>query len=238
MSHTHLFKKAFIDSLPVLMGYSAMGFAAGVLLAVHAGISYPAIWSAVFGTVCVSGALQFMITGWLKELTPLLDVALITLCLNLRYSMYGLSMLERFHGIGFARKSYLIWAMTDETYALEVENKHLDHKSDIFYCICLAALNHFYWIAGVTTGALAGSMLPFPAEGIDFAMTALFLVILTDQCRGKKNHFPALTGGIASVAAWLLLGRKLMLIPAMAAMIVIFIFSRKFSLSAKEAEND
>ena len=67
-------------------------------------------------------------------------------------------------------------------------------------------------------------------------MTALFLVILTDQCREKKNHFPALTGGIASVAAWLLLGRKLMLIPAMAAMIVIFIFSRKFSLSAKEAE--
>ncbi len=221
-------RKAFVDSLPVLMGYSAMGFAAGVLLAAHSGISVPAAWSALFGAVCVSGALQFMITGWLREMTPLLDVALITFCLNLRYSMYGISMLERFAGTGFWRKGYLIWAMTDETYALEVENEQKDRKNDIFYCICLAAMNHCYWIAGVTAGAVAGSALPFPTEGIDFAMTALFLVILTDQCREKKNRFPAVAGGVASIAAWLLLGRGMMLIPAMVSIVLIFICSRKY----------
>lgn len=208
------------------MGYSTMGFAAGVLLAVHAGIDFPAVWSAVFGAVCVSGALQFMITDWMREMTALVDVALITLCLNLRYSMYGVSMLERFRGIGFLCKGYLIWAMTDETYALEVENKSSDTGKDIFYCLSLASLNHIYWIAGVTAGALAGSKLPFPTEGIDFAMTALFLVILTDQCREKKNRLPAITGGASSVAAWLLLGRQMMLIPAIAVMITVFVLCR------------
>ena len=178
-----------------------MGFAAGVLLAVNSGIDFAAAWSALFGAVCVSGALQFMITGWMKDCTPLLEVAVITCCLNLRYSMYGISMLERFRSIGFLRKGYLVWAMTDETYALEVENQNQDTQKDIFYCIALAAMNHIYWIFGVTAGAVAGAALPFPAEGIDFAMTALFLVILTDQCREKKNRLPAIIGGAASGVA-------------------------------------
>ena len=222
-----LLKQAFIDSLPVLMGYSTMGFAAGVLLAADSGLAHPLPWSAAFGAVCISGALQFMITDWLREAAPLAEVALITLCLNFRYSMYGVSMLERFRGIGPLRKAYLIWAMTDETYALETANPKPGRAADIFYCIALAVCNHLYWIFGVSAGALAGSALPFPSRGIDFAMTALFLVILTDQCRERPNRRPAAIGLLSSLAAWLMFGTRAMLIPSMALMTVVFLLCRK-----------
>ncbi len=222
-----LLKQAFIDSLPVLMGYSTMGFAAGVLLAADSGLAHPLPWSAAFGAVCISGALQFMITDWLREAAPLAEVALITLCLNLRYSMYGVSMLDRFRGIGPVRKAYLIWAMTDETYALETANPNPDRAADVFYCLALAGCDHLYWVFGVSAGALAGSALPFSSRGIDFAMTALFLVILTDQCRDAKNRLPAVIGFLSSIAAWLIFGVGAMLIPSMILMTAVFLLRRK-----------
>ena len=100
------------------------------------------------------------------------------------------------------------------------------------YCLCLTALDHFYWVAGVTAGALVGSALPFPADGIDFAMTALFLVILTDQCRDGANRLPALVGGGAAVAVFAVLAaavgaaRADMLIPTMGLMVTALLLLR------------
>ena len=143
-------KRAFIDSLPVLMGYSAMGFAAGVLLSAHSGIDFSGIWAFLTSATSISGALQFMLVGWIADRTPLLDVALLTFCLNVRYAMYGFSLLDKFRGIGFWKKLYLIWSLTDETYALETECKIPDKKKNIRYCLLLAFFDHSYWIIGVT----------------------------------------------------------------------------------------
>ena len=121
-------KRAFIDSLPVLMGYSAMGFAAGVLLSAHSGIDFAGIWAFLTSATSISGALQFMLVDWIAKRTPLLDVALLTFCLNIRYAMYGFSLIDRFRGIGFWKKFYLIWSLTDETYALETECKIPEKK--------------------------------------------------------------------------------------------------------------
>ena len=98
-------KRAFIDSLPVLMGYSAMGFAAGVLLSAHSGIDFAGIWAFLTSATSISGALQFMLVDWIAKRTPLLDVALLTFCLNIRYAMYGFSLIDRFRGIGFWKSS-------------------------------------------------------------------------------------------------------------------------------------
>ena len=95
------------------------------------------------------------------------------------------------------------------------------------YCLTLAALNHFYWILGVVSGALAGAALPFPSKGIDFAMTALFLVILTDQCRERKNRVYAAVGLLTSVACALAFGAGRMLIPSMILMLSVLIVFRK-----------
>ena len=229
-------KRAFVSSLPVMMGYLAMGFAAGVLLAAHSGVKFPALWGALTSATSISGALQFMIVDWIRMQTPLLQVALLTLCLNIRYAMYGLSLIGKFKNITWWKKLYLIWSLTDETYALEVAEKESTHNDSIRYCLTLAALNHLYWIIGVTAGAVAGMALPFSDKGIDFAMTALFIVILTDQCREAQNRIPAATGGIAALAAFLIFGSRNMLIPAIIIMITAFVVARPKLDAKREAK--
>lgn len=227
MNRKPVLKQAFVSSLPVLMGYTAMGFAAGVLLAAKSGIRLPALWAFLTSATSISGALQFMLVDWIRSSRPMLDVALLTVCLNIRYSMYGLSLIERFRGISPAKKLYLIWSLTDETYALEVENRVPPGGDSILYCLALAALDHSYWIFGVTAGALAGAALPFPNKGIDFAMTALFLVILTDQCRERRNRAYAAVGLLAAIPCALIFGKDGMLIPSIALMLSALIVFRR-----------
>jgi 4-azaleucine resistance transporter AzlC len=230
-------RAAFIASLPVLMGYVAMGLAAGILLSSKIGRPDIAFWALITSATTISGALQFAIVDWIDKQLPVTDVILLTLFLNIRYAMYGLSLLERFRGIGWLKKSYLIWSLTDETYALEVECKVPAGGNPVNYCLAVAAFDHLYWITGVTLGALIGRLLPFSNKGIDFAMTALFLVILTDQCREKGNRKPAITGGTAAGIALLIFGAANMLIPAMILMISVFLLFRKqFDPAAKEKQ--
>ncbi len=227
MDKKKIFSRAFSASLPVLMGYSTMGMAAGILLSGTIQRSDIVLWAFLSSLTSISGALQFAIVDWINNSTALLDVALLTLFLNIRYAMYGLSLLEKFRGISFWKKCYLIWSLTDETYALETESRIPDQKSDIRYCMTVAALDHLYWVAGVTFGAFAGKFLPFSTRGIDFAMTALFLVVLTDQCKEKRNIFPAAIGIFSAVTGRILFSTSNMLIPAMFLMTVIFIVFRK-----------
>ena len=240
MNRKPTLKQAFVSSLPVLMGYTTMGFAAGVLLAAESGVRLPALWAFLTSATSISGALQFMLVDWIRTARPMLDVALLTVCLNIRYSMYGLSLIERFRGLPLPKKLYLIWSLTDETYALEVENKVPPGGDSILYCLTLAALNHFYWILGVVAGALAGAALPFPNKGIDFAMTALFLVILTDQCRERKNRVYAVVGLAASILCALIFGAGKMLIPSIVLMLsALVVFRRPLEkLETRKNENE
>ena len=229
-----LWKAAFMSSLPVLMGYTTMGMAAGILLARNGGISHAPMWGFLTSLTSISGALQFILVEWTRNRTAFLTVALLTFCLNIRYAMYGLSLLERFHGIGIWRKLYLIWTLTDETYALEVENKHPDGESSLSYCLLVAALDHLYWVVGVFAGALIGAALPFQTKGIDFAMTALFLVILTDQCRDKANRLPAAIGIVSALVARLFFSSDNMIIPTMCLMLATFLICRRRLEPAEE----
>ncbi|MBQ3097636.1 MAG: branched-chain amino acid ABC transporter permease, partial [Kiritimatiellae bacterium] len=122
----------------------------------------------------------------------------------------------------------------DETYALEVACD-LPPERKRRYCLFLTALDHMYWIIGVTAGALAGAALPVPSKGIDFAMTSLFLVILTEQCRERANRLPAIIGGVSAIAVFavlaLILGmdkaRAEMLIPTMMLMVTVLLAFRR-----------
>ena len=227
-------KSAWLSSLPVLMGYLTMGFAAGVLFAGRIQAAAVGFWAFLTSATSISGALQFLMSDWARKQTPLLDVALLTFCLNLRYAMYGFSLLERFRNIPWHQKFYLIWSLTDETYALEVENKTPAGESSIAYCLAVAFFDHLYWVIGVTAGALFGSGIRFDNRGIDFAMTALFLVILTDQCREKRNRIPALTGLVATVACGLVFSLENVLIPSMILMLALLLLLRG-KLAKKEA---
>ena len=172
-------------------------------------------------------------SNWCDAMIPFTQVALLTFCLNIRYAMYGLSLLDRFRGIPLSQKLYLIWTLTDETYALEVANRCPAGENSLHYCLAVAFFDHMYWIFGVTAGALLGRKLPFDSQGIDFAMTALFIVILVDQCREKENRIPAVIGLVCAILARSVFATANMLIPAMILMFASFLLLRKY-LCGKE----
>ena len=222
-----VFKAAFISSLPVLMGYTAMGMAAGILLAGTVKLHALPFWAFLSSGINISGALQFIMVNWCDAMIPFTQVALLTFCLNVRYAMYGFSLIEKFRPLPFWKRAYLIWSLTDETYALEVNDRTPEGENPLDFCMGVAALDHLYWIFGVVLGSIVGSALPFSSEGIDFAMTALFLVVLTDQCKDKLNRMAATVGIVSAIAGRVFFSTANMLIPAMIMMGAVFVILRK-----------
>ena len=192
-----ILKQAFVDSLPVLMGYSTMGFVAGVLLAAKGNVVLSPLWAFLSSALWVTGTMSYAGVPHIAARASLVSFALLTLAVNFRYAFYGFSLLGRWKGVPLLRKCYLILMLTDENYALEAACAIRDPKSNLRYCTCLSVLNHTYWIAGLTLGAVVLSLLGLALDpealrratnGMDFAMTALFLVIFTDQIRGFAAH--------------------------------------------------
>ena len=188
-----IFRRAFIDSLPVLMGYTTMGFAAGVLMGAKADVPFSPLWGFLTAAAFVSGTLSFAIVPLVAQSASLATVATITLMINFRYAFYGISMLSRWKTVPFFKKLFLIHMLTDENYALETACKIRNDALYIKYCTFLSALNLSYWVAGVTSGslvvyflekALSPEKIKAAAQGVEFAMVALFLVIFTDQMKG------------------------------------------------------
>ena len=214
---------AFKVSIPVLMGYSTMGMAFGILMVTDT--QFGPLWVLLLSITQESGSLQFASVGMMKTLMPLAETALMSLLINIRYCVYGLSLIDPFKKCGW-RKYYMIGALTDETYALLVQDERPGDVKREDFMFLVALFNHLYWIAGTVTGALAGKLLRCDMRGVDFAMTALFLVILTDQVRERVNRIPALIGLLSTVASLLIFGANRMLPPAMLAMIFILLVLR------------
>lgn len=147
------------------------------------------------------------------------NVAFLTLMVNFRHLVYGLSMLEKFRGMG-ARKLYMIFSLTDETYALLSSAKVPDGIKEHDFYFAVAMMNQGYWIFGSVLGALVGAALGFDTTGVDFAMTALFLVIAVGQWKAAGSHLPALLGGAATLVSLVLVGEKNMLLPALAIIVL------------------
>ena len=217
------FSAAFKETLPVLMGYSTMGMAFGILLVKEAHLNW--LWAGLCSVSILSGSLQFAAVEMLRDAIPLWQVALLSLLINIRYCVYGLPLIDDFRRCG-ALKYYLIGMLSDETYAIQVQDRRppeADRRKFLFY---VAALDHFYWVFGSVTGALIGGVLPWDMRGVDFAMTALFLVILTDQCREKRQRIPAAIGLTATIIARLVCGESHMLPAAMLMMIATLLLLR------------
>lgn len=183
MTRAQIFRRAFRDSLPILMGYGTMGFAAGVLFAARGGTALSALWSGLFAVAGFSGTLQFVMVDWVREHAALGTVALMTLAISFRYALYGFTLIERWRGVPLWKKLFLIHGLADENFALECACPFKDRADALFYCLVLTALDLSYWTSGATLGALAGERLPIPDKGLEFVMAALFIAILTDQLR-------------------------------------------------------
>lgn len=216
-------KAAFPHTIPVMTGYLFMGFAFGVLFR-QTGRS-PLLAAAMSFTV-YAGSLQFLSVSFLKSGMDLPTVFLMSLLINARHMFYGLPFIEKFKKTG-RRKPYMIFSLTDETFSLLCSAQPplgVDEPSFLFF---IALLDQCYWVAGSVFGAAAGAVLPFSTQGIDFAMTALFVVIFLEQWRGAPTHIPALTGLCAGLAALLVFGSGSFILPAMALIVILLSFMKK-----------
>lgn len=181
---------AFPVTVPVLMGYLAIGMAFGFMLQA---IGYNFIWAFFMSLTIYAGSGQYLGVSLLSSAAALSTVAVMTLLINFRHLVYGLSMLEKFRGMGL-RKFYMIFSLTDETYALLSSVQPPVGVDPRNFYFSIALLDQSYWILGSVIGAVAGALLPIDTTGIDFAMTALFVVIAVDQWSAYKRHLPALLG--------------------------------------------
>lgn len=230
-------KTAFPYTVPVLLGYLSIGIAFGLLFQ-NAGYNY--IWAFFISLFVYAGAMQFIAVSFFSGGLGLIQIAIMTLVVNFRHIFYGLSFLERFSKMGF-NKWYMAFALTDETYSLLCGIKPPENVDDKKFLLCVAFLNQFYWIAGSVIGALAGSMITFNTQGMDFAMTALFIVIFIDQWKLYRTHIPALSGILCSIAVLLAVGPGNLVIPSMVLIVLCLMLMRKAietKLEEKAGEED
>jgi len=209
---------AFRATVPVMLGYLAIGVAFGVMMSA---VGLGALWSGLMSALVYAGSAQILGVSLIGAGLALADIALLTLILNFRHLVYGLSMIQRFRGMGW-RKFYMIFALTDETYALLSSVRAPVGVDPRRYDFAVALLDQVYWIAGSVLGGLLGTLIPFDSTGVDFAMTALFVVIAVEQWEQAQSHLPALLGAGATVLSILLLGAdsSRLLLPALAAIVL------------------
>lgn len=226
-------KYAFLRSLPVMAGYLVLGLGFGVLLAAK---GYGVGWAFAMSALIYAGSMQYVAVDLLAGGASLVTAALMTLTVNARHLFYGISMVERYRDAGPA-KPYLIFALTDETYSLVCSGEvpqEVDRKG---YFFLVSLFDHLYWIAGSVVGALLGAVLPFDSTGIDFAMTALFLVVMTEQWRATRDHRPALTGLGVSLVCLLVFGPEGFRIPAMIGITAVLTLLRAVGAPRKEEDD-
>lgn len=224
-----IIKKAFVATIPVLTGYLVLGFGFGIILKSN---GYGILLAFAMSLLIYAGSMQYVAIGLLTSGASLLTAAITTLMVNARHLFYGISMLDKYKDTG-KKKPYLIFALTDETYSLVCnDNPKVPVESRHDYYLLVSLFNQIYWIVGSMLGATIGSIVKFNSEGIDFALTALFLTVFLEQWLNTKTHTPAIVGVAVSVLCLLVFGSENFLIPTM--LIIAFLLC----LYKEEPQND
>ncbi len=208
---------AFPYTVPVLLGYISLGIAFGILLTSQ---GYPFWLAALMSLFIYAGSMQFVAINLLTGGAGIISAILMTLMVNARHLFYGLSLLEKFRTMG-KKKPYMIYSLTDETYSLlcGLEPPSGIERNSFYFWISL--LNHCYWVLGSVIGAVAGTLISFNTKGIDFAMTALFVVIFVEQWEENKNHFPAFIGLGATLLCLIIFGSTNFIVFSMIGILIL-----------------
>ena len=204
-------RSALKTSLPIMFGFVPLGIAFGLLFQE---LGYPWFFATLMGIIVYAGAAQFMAIGFLSAGLGVLEIAMSTFFLNSRHMFYGLAFLESF-GNWNLRKFYLIFGMTDETYALLTTIKVPENYIKERFYLLITLFAQLYWVLGCTIGALSADILTFNTDGIEFAATALFVVLLIEQWIMVRRILPFILGFIASIIALIFFLNHMLLIAIM-----------------------
>lgn len=214
---------AFPHTVPVLTGYLVLGIAYGVLMQAK---GYGAIWAFLMSAVAFCGSMQFVAITLLTGAFDPVGAFLMSLMVNARHLFYGVSMLGKYRGMGWA-KVPLVYTLSDETFSIvsSVEPPEGVRARDFY--LAVSGLDYIYWVSGSVLGALAGKFIRFDTTGLDFALTGLFVVLFIEQVKNPENRRSGVIGMACTVAALAVFGADKLVIPAMILVLVVLLLGRK-----------
>ena len=219
-------KFALVKTIPIFLGYIFLGIAFGLLLQ-KSGLGV--LWAFLISALVYAGSMQFALVGILTGGLSYITTAVMTLFINSRHAFYGLTFIERFKEMKKAYP-YMVFSLTDETYSLlcsmarPADFTDREWKQATFF---VSLFDQCYWVLGSVLGALMGELIKIDTTGIDFAMTALFVVICVDQWKAARPHIPAMTGFICGALFLMLIRTSNFILPALAATVAILRFLRR-----------
>ena len=217
------FKAALPRTLPILVGFVFLGMSYGLLMR-SKGFSF--IYPMFMSMFIFAGSMEFVTANLLLADFNPIYAFLLALMVNARHLFYGISMLEKFDGTGW-KKPYLIFGMCDETFSV---NCTADLPPDVdrgWFMFFVTLLNQIYWVVSSTAGSLLGYVIHFNTKGIEFVMTALFVVMFLGQWEKKENRVPALVGLIGTAVCLPIFGSKYFIVPAMVLIVAAFAVGKK-----------
>lgn len=213
-------KTAFPLTLPICAAYLFLGISFGIYFCSK---GFSPIYPTLTAMVVFAGSLEFVIvTMLLADFNPIY-MFFLAIMINARHLFYGITMLEPYKNMGLA-KLYLIFGLTDETFAVNVAIQPPPNVDKKLYYFFLTFLNQCYWVTGATLGGLIGSTIHFNTQGLDFVLTALFVALFVSQYQNMDDHLPAFVGLIVPTLCLVILGPKSFILPAMVLIIACFVW--------------
>ncbi|RAP76037.1 azaleucine resistance protein AzlC [Paenibacillus montanisoli] len=209
------FRAAFPSTIPIFAGFLFLGTAYGIYMNVS---GFDAVYPILMSLLIFAGSMEFVAVNLLLGAFNPLGALFLTLMVNARHLFYGISMLEKYKGTGL-KKAYLIFGMCDESFSINYAATVPQDVNKGWYMFFVTVLNHCYWVLGAAIGGLFGSMVQVNLEGLEFVMTALFVVIFMEQWKKETSRHSALLGlGVASLCLYVF-GSDRFIIPSMVIMI-------------------
>ncbi len=205
------------------MGFLFLGIAFGILLSSK---GYTLGWALLMSIFIFAGSMQFVAIDLLTQSFNPINAFFLTLLVNARHLFYGISMLSKYRNTG-KKKAYLIFGLIDESFSILCSTEPPAGVDRGWFMFFVTLFNHIYWVAASAMGALLGSLFTFNSQGIEFVMTALFIVIFINQWKSQKNHIPALTGLGVSLSCLIILGPNDFIIPSMILILLVLSLFRK-----------
>lgn len=225
-----LIKYAFMQTLPIMAGYLVLGMGFGILLYDH---GYFVLWAILMSITIYAGSMQYVAIDLISSGASILTTLLMTLMVNTRHLFYGISMVDKYKDTK-PYKPYLIYALTDETYSLVCDAHILEGMDINKYYFLVSLFDQCYWVIGSVLGSLIGSAFSFDTTGVDFSMTALFVVIFVEQWESADNHIPASIGILVSVICLIVFGADSFLIPTMIIITIVLFLLKNRILGGKK----
>ncbi len=225
------FKAALPYTLPICIGFLFVGVSYGFLMS---SLGFSFLYPMLMSLLIFAGSMEFVTANLLLLAFDPVQAFVLTILVNARHIFYGISMLERFKNCGW-KKFYLIFGMCDESFSINCTVEPPEGVDRPWFMFFVTILNHAYWVFGATLGGLLGYLFTFDTTGIEFVMTALFVVMFIEQWQSATDHRPALIGVACSLICLFAFGTQNFMLPAMVGIIICFIASKK-ALAGKEVE--